>query len=54
MGPTAIMALMTGAYTQYGEAYAVLLAFLNGIIVFTCGVLQLGGQQAKFLMQFIR
>jgi MFS superfamily sulfate permease-like transporter len=36
------MALMTSAYTPYGNEYAILLAFLNGIIVFACGVFQLG------------
>ncbi len=42
IGPTAIMALMTGAHAQYGEAYAVLLTFLTGLIIFSFGILQLG------------
>eukprot|EP00092_Neocalanus_flemingeri_P010828 GFUD01011660.1.p1 GENE.GFUD01011660.1~~GFUD01011660.1.p1 ORF type:complete len:675 (+),score=113.89 GFUD01011660.1:76-2100(+) len=53
IGPTAIMALMTGAVFQgelakYGEYYAVLLAFFSGIIIFIFGILQLG-----FLIDFI-
>jgi sodium-independent sulfate anion transporter 11 len=42
IGPTAIMALMTGTHAQYGETYAVLLTFLTGLIILTFGVLQLG------------
>ena len=48
IGPTAIMALMTGVHAQYGPDYAVLLAFLSGLIVLACGLLQLG-----FLIDFI-
>ena len=48
IGPTAIMALMTSVHAQYGPEYAVLLSFLSGIIIFLCGVLQLG-----FLIDFI-
>eukprot|EP00092_Neocalanus_flemingeri_P034435 GFUD01037444.1.p1 GENE.GFUD01037444.1~~GFUD01037444.1.p1 ORF type:complete len:657 (+),score=135.37 GFUD01037444.1:71-2041(+) len=48
IGPTAIMALMTGVHAQYGPDYAVLLAFLSGLIILACGLLQLG-----FLIDFI-
>eukprot|EP00090_Calanus_glacialis_P015453 TRINITY_DN24401_c0_g1_i1.p1 TRINITY_DN24401_c0_g1~~TRINITY_DN24401_c0_g1_i1.p1 ORF type:complete len:653 (-),score=122.04 TRINITY_DN24401_c0_g1_i1:57-2015(-) len=48
IGPTAIMALMTGVHAKYGPDYAVLLAFLSGLIVLACGLLQLG-----FLIDFI-
>jgi len=48
IGPTAIMALMTQAHAQYGADYAVLLAFLSGIIILIFGILQLG-----FLIDFI-
>ena len=48
IGPTAIMALMTSVHAQYGPAYAVLLAFLSGLIILACGLLQLG-----FLIDFI-
>jgi len=42
IGPTAIMALMTGVHAQYGPAYAVLLSFLSGLIILLCGLLRLG------------
>jgi len=48
IGPTAIMALMTGVHAQYGPDYAVLLAFLSGLIILACGLLRLG-----FLIDFI-
>ena len=54
IGPTAIMALMTGdvfkapEVAKFGHFYAVLLAFFTGIIIFIFGVLQLG-----FLIDFI-
>ena len=48
IGPTAIMALMTGQYAQYGPEYAILLAFISGIIILLCGLLRLG-----FLIDFI-
>ena len=48
IGPTAIMALMTGVHAKYGPDYAVLLAFLSGLIILACGLLQLG-----FLIDFI-
>lgn len=48
IGPTAIMALMTNTYAQYGPQYAVLLSFLAGIIILICGLLRLG-----FLIDFI-
>merc|ERR1719357_1377132 len=48
IGPTAIMALMTNTYAQYGPEYAVLLAFLSGLIILACGLLRLG-----FLIDFI-
>ena len=54
IGPTAIMAIMTGDVFAEGEAkkfgsyYAVLLAFTSGLIIFLFGVFQLG-----FLIDFI-
>ena len=52
VGPTAIMALMTAQYAAtelvdadgnpVGPYYAVLLAFLSGIIIFVFGLLRLG------------
>lgn len=54
IGPTAIMAIMTGdvfkegQLKQFGPYYAVLLAFFSGIIIFVFGILQLG-----FLIDFI-
>jgi len=53
IGPTAIMAIMTGAVFDgldpvIGAYYAVLLAFFSGIIIFLLGILQLG-----FLIDFI-
>jgi len=54
IGPTAIMAIMTGDVFKEGEAniygayYAVLLAFTSGIIILIFGLLQLG-----FLIDFI-
>ena len=48
IGPTAIMALMTNTYAQYGPQYAVLLSFLSGLIILLCGLLRLG-----FLIDFI-
>ena len=54
IGPTAIMAIMTGDVFKEGEAniygsyYAVLLAFTSGIIILIFGMLQLG-----FLIDFI-
>ena len=52
VGPTAIMALMTAQYAAtelvdesglpVGPYYAVLLAFLSGIIILVCGILRLG------------
>ena len=43
VGPTAIMALMTAQYAaNKGPAFAVLLAFLSGIICFVFGILRLG------------
>ena len=48
IGPTAIMALMTGQHAQLGADYAVLLAFISGLIILLCGLLRLG-----FLIDFI-
>nr|XP_018916470.1 PREDICTED: sodium-independent sulfate anion transporter-like isoform X1 [Bemisia tabaci] len=49
IGPTAIMALMTGKYVKlYGPAFSVLLTFLSGCIILLFGVLHLG-----FLVEFI-
>jgi len=48
IGPTAIVALMTNTYAQYGPEYAVLLSFLAGLVILLCGLLRLG-----FLIDFI-
>jgi len=48
IGPTAIMALMTKEHANLGADYAVLLAFLSGLIILSFGILQLG-----FLIDFI-
>jgi sodium-independent sulfate anion transporter 11 len=48
IGPTAIIALMTRSYAKHHPAYAVLLSFLLGILILSCGLLQLG-----FLIDFI-
>ena len=48
IGPTAIMALMTGQYANLGPSYAVLLAFFSGVIILALGILQLG-----FVIEFI-
>ncbi|BET02084.1 high affinity sulfate transmembrane transporter activity [Nesidiocoris tenuis] len=49
VGPTAIMALMTQTYVEkHGPDFAVLLAFLSGLVILFCGVLRLG-----FLVEFI-
>lgn len=45
IGPTAIMALMTAEHVHSGPdgpAFAILLAFLSGVIIFVLGALQLG------------
>ena len=45
VGPTAIMALMTAQYAgggPEGPAYAILLAFLSGLITLVLGILRLG------------
>ena len=42
VGPTAIMALMTAEHANKGPSYAILLAFLSGIIVLIFGILRLG------------
>ncbi|KAG8259047.1 sodium-independent sulfate anion transporter-like isoform X1 [Homalodisca vitripennis] len=49
IGPTAIMALLTHKYVSSASAdYAILLAFLTGLIILLFGFLQLG-----FLVEFI-
>eukprot|EP00095_Tigriopus_kingsejongensis_P008885 maker-scaffold566_size135349-snap-gene-0.23 protein:Tk08885 transcript:maker-scaffold566_size135349-snap-gene-0.23-mRNA-1 annotation:"sodium-independent sulfate anion transporter" len=48
IGPTAIMALMTAEHANKGPDFAVLLAFLSGIIILALGALQLG-----FVIDFI-
>ncbi|XP_073996219.1 sodium-independent sulfate anion transporter isoform X2 [Rhodnius prolixus] len=49
IGPTAIMALMTQKYVEsHGPDFAVLLAFLSGVVIFIFGILRLG-----FLVEFI-
>ena len=44
IGATAILAFMSREQTEKGREYPILLAFLMGAIIFTFGVLQLGGQ----------
>lgn len=48
IGPTAIMALMVQRYVSASPDFAVLAAFLSGVVIFVCGLLNLG-----FLIQFI-
>ncbi|KAK9509028.1 hypothetical protein O3M35_006442 [Rhynocoris fuscipes] len=49
IGPTAIMALMTQKYVDsHGPDFAVLLAFLTGVVIFIFSILRLG-----FLVEFI-
>lgn len=42
VGPTAIMALMTAEYANKGATYAVLLAFISGLVIMALGILRLG------------
>ena len=42
VGPTAIMALLTSEYADKGPDYAILLAFLSGLIIMVLGFLRLG------------
>lgn len=42
LGPTALMSLLVSAYTPHQPAFAVLLAFLSGLIQLTMGFLRLG------------
>lgn len=50
IGPTAIMALMTQKYVEsHGPDFAVLLAFLSGVVIFIFGILRLG----KYINLFI-
>ena len=42
LGPAAMIALLTGHYAAKGPAFAVLLAFLSGLIIISVGLLQLG------------
>lgn len=47
-GPTAIMALMIQKYVADNSDYAILAAFLSGLVILALGLLNLG-----FLVQFI-
>ena len=42
VGPTAIMSLMTAEKAQLNADFAVLLAFISGILIFLFGALRLG------------
>ena len=42
VGPTAIMSLMTAEKAQLNADFAVLLAFITGILIFLFGILRLG------------
>lgn len=42
LGPTALMSLLVSAYTPHKPAFAVLLAFLSGLIQLAMGFLRLG------------
>ncbi|XP_049633143.1 sodium-independent sulfate anion transporter [Suncus etruscus] len=48
LGPTALMSLLVSAYTPHQPAFAVLLAFLSGLIQLAMGFLRLG-----FLLDFV-
>jgi sodium-independent sulfate anion transporter 11 len=48
IGPTGIMALMTGVYASDGPEYAVLLSFLSSLVILACSFLRLG-----FLIDFL-
>ncbi len=42
VGPTAIMSLLTGERASISVDFAILAAFLSGIVILVLGVLQLG------------
>lgn len=47
-GPTAILALLINRYVIESRDYAIFLSFINGVLIFLFGLLNLG-----FLVQFI-
>lgn len=47
VGPTTIMALMIQPFVAIDPNYAHLLSLINGIVIFTCGIFQLGKQRLK-------
>lgn len=47
-GPTAILALLINRYVLESRDYAIFLSFINGVLIFLFGLLNLG-----FLVQFI-
>ena len=48
VGPTAIMSILTASYAEKGPEYAVLLAFICGVVILLFGILGLG-----FIIDFI-
>ena len=48
VGPTAIMSILTAPYAEKGAEYAVLLAFICGVVILLFGTLRLG-----FVIDFI-
>ena len=48
VGPTAIMSILTAPYAEKGVEYAVLLAFICGVVILLFGTLRLG-----FIIDFI-
>lgn len=48
IGPTAILALLINRYVIESRDYAIFLSFINGVLIFLFGLLNLG-----FLVQFI-
>ena len=42
IGPVALLAAMTAPHAENDPAYAVLLAFITGLVVTLCGLLKLG------------
>ena len=48
VGPTAIMSILTAPYAEKGAEYAVLLAFICGVVILLFGTLRLG-----FIIDFI-
>ena len=48
VGPTAIMSILTAPYAEKGAEYAILLAFICGVVILLFGTLRLG-----FIIDFI-